>query len=72
MYRVESFYGDYDWFLGEVEAIGGIMNTDYATMNYVTIEELNNLENIGIIARYVEDGNDFIEVQARHPFWQHG
>ena len=42
---------EYDWFLAEVDANGGIMNTDFATANYVTLDELRELEDRGIIIR---------------------
>lgn len=53
---------NYDWFLAEVEAQDGIMDTSYATLNYVTLEELTELESRGIILRKVdtEQGTDLI------------
>lgn len=53
-------YEDYDWFLAEIDGNGGVMNTDYATINYITLKELDNLEDCGIIVRITEDGRDFI------------
>lgn len=46
-------FNEYDWFFAEVEAQGGVMSTDFATLNYVTIEELTELEDRGMIVRKV-------------------
>ena len=53
-------YEEYDWFLAEVRAQGGSMNTDFATLNFVTQEELDKLEDRGIIGRIIEYGLDII------------
>lgn len=53
-------YEDYDWFMAILNERGGTMSTDYATINYITIEELDNLENRGIIERVVTHSADFI------------
>lgn len=58
-------YKEYDWFLAEMEATGGMMSTEFATMNYVTIEELDKLEDYGIIERAMAGHYDFIFLPAK-------
>lgn len=53
-------YEDYDWFMALLEECGCIMSTDYATINYITVEELDSLENSGIIERVIKEDMDFI------------
>ncbi len=49
-------YEEYDWFMAEIEAQGGVMSTDYAVMNFVTMKELTDLEDRGMIVRVMEMG----------------
>jgi len=45
---------EYDWFIAEIEAQGGVMNTDYAVLNFVTMNELTDLEDRGMIVRVID------------------
>ena len=61
-------YEEYDWFIAEVEAQGGVMSTDYAVMNFITIKELTDLEDRGMIVRVLDMGGgaDVILTTQRH------
>ncbi len=63
-----KMYEEYDWFIAEVEAQGGVMNTDYAVLNFITMNELTDLEDRGMIVRVVEifDGADVIFTAQHH------
>lgn len=59
-------YEEYDWFLAEVEAQGGVMSTDYAVMNFITIKELTDLEDRGMIMRKIDvDGGPDVILTAQ-------
>ena len=61
-------YEEYDWFFAEIEAQGGVMNTDYAVLNFVTMNELTDLEDRGMIVRVMEVGGgaDVILTTQQH------
>lgn len=61
-------YEEYDWFIAEIEAQGGVMNTDYAVLNFITMNELTDLEDRGMIVRVMEMGGgaDVILTTQQH------
>lgn len=58
---------DYDWFFAILDENGGWMDTDYATLNYVELSEINYLVSTGQLFRhtYATVGEDIISRAAK-------
>lgn len=54
------------WFIELVKnTYNGTIDTDYATLNYVTLNELNVLEKVGMLVRTIDAdaGTDIVTVE---------
>lgn len=58
---------DYDWFFALLDENGGWMDTDYATLNYIELDEVEYLVNTDQLDRHIDAaaGEDVISRAAK-------